>query len=121
MDMCRNGIQSILVKGCCAWSCQVKGEEENQRRSKKRHASGWSVRQGYGEQEELETANPLWQPLMGAAERKRRNMYLYLLGVHGIIANFIKIRRMSSTLCTRTYVYVQTASCERTSLKTLQC
>ena len=47
--MFRDGIQSILVKGCCACSCQVK-EEEDQRRSgvhgcgKRRHASGWSVR-----------------------------------------------------------------------------
>ena len=32
LDTCRDGIQSILVKGCCAWSCQVKGEEEDQRR-----------------------------------------------------------------------------------------
>ena len=32
MDTCRDGMQSILVKGCCAWSCQVKGEEEDQRR-----------------------------------------------------------------------------------------
>ena len=31
MDTCRDGMQSILVKGCCAWSCQVKGEEEDQR------------------------------------------------------------------------------------------
>ena len=30
--MCRDGMQSILVKGCCAWSYQVKGEEEDQRR-----------------------------------------------------------------------------------------
>ena len=37
-------MQSILVKGCCAWSCQVKGEEEDQRRihgcGKRGHASG---------------------------------------------------------------------------------
>ena len=25
MDTCRDGMQSILVKGCCAWNCQVKG------------------------------------------------------------------------------------------------
>ena len=31
MDMCRDGMQSTLVKGCCAWSCLVKGEGEDQR------------------------------------------------------------------------------------------
>ena len=31
--MCRDGIQSILVKGCYAWSCQVK-EEKDQRQGK---------------------------------------------------------------------------------------
>ena len=32
MDTCRDGMQSILAKECCAWGCQVKGEEEGQRR-----------------------------------------------------------------------------------------
>ena len=43
--MCRDGIQSILIKGYCAWSYQVKEEEkDHQRYGKRGHASGSSVR-----------------------------------------------------------------------------
>ena len=46
--MCRDEMQSILVKGCCAWSCQVKEEEKTKDKvhgcGKGGYASGWSVR-----------------------------------------------------------------------------
>ena len=49
-----------------------KTKDEVHECGKRGYVSGWSVRKGYGEQEKLETADLLWRPLMGAAERKRR-------------------------------------------------
>ena len=46
MDTCRDGMQSILVKGYCACSYQEKRKTKDEVHGcgKGGHASGWSVR-----------------------------------------------------------------------------
>ena len=81
MDTCRDGMQSTNIDK--RMLCLELPGKRRRGRPKTRFMDVVredmrvvGVSDGYGEQEKLETADPLWRPLMGAVERKRRMLSL---------------------------------------------